>query len=61
VTAQVRDHFGKTTYDTVIPRVVRLAEAPSFGEPIESFDPKSIGAKAYRALADEFRKRHGRS
>jgi len=61
VTAQVRDHFGDTAYDTVIPRVVRLAEAPSFGEPIESFDPKSIGAKAYRSLADEFRRRHGRA
>ena len=36
-------------------------EAPSFGEPIESFDPKSIGAKAYRSLADEFRRRHGRA
>jgi chromosome partitioning protein len=61
VTAQVRDHFGKTMYDTMIPRVVRLAEAPSFGEPIESFDPKSIGAKAYRSLADEFRRRHARA
>ena len=61
VTAQVRDHFGKTMYDTMIPRVVRLAEAPSFGEPIESFDPKSLGAKAYRSLADEFRRRHARA
>ena len=61
VTAQVRDHFGAMAYTTVIPRVVRLAEAPSFGEPIESFDPKSIGAKAYRSLADEFRRRHGRA
>ncbi len=61
VTAQVREHFGTTAYETVIPRVVRLAEAPSFGEPIESFDPKSVGAKAYRSLADEFRRRHGRA
>lgn len=61
VTAQVREHFGTAAYETVIPRVVRLAEAPSFGEPIESFDPKSTGAKAYRQLADEFRRRHGRA
>ena len=61
VTGQVREHFGDKAYDTVIPRAVRLAEAPSFGEPIESFDPRSNGAKAYRALADEFRRRHGRS
>lgn len=61
VSAQVRDHFGEAAYGTVIPRTVRLAEAPSYGEPIESFDPKSKGAKAYRSLAAEWRKRHGRS
>jgi chromosome partitioning protein len=61
VTAQVREHFGDKAYETVIPRAVRIAEAPSFGEPIETFDPKSSGAKAYRALANEFRSRHGRS
>ncbi len=61
VSAQVREHFGEATYKTVIPRTVRLAEAPSYGEPIEAFDPKSKGAAAYRALAREWRKRHGRS
>jgi chromosome partitioning protein len=61
VSSQVREHFGKAAYKTVIPRSVRLAEAPSFGEPIESFDRKSKGAAAYRALAKEWRKRHGRS
>ncbi len=61
VSAQVREHFGDTAYRTVIPRTVRLAEAPSYGEPIESFDPKSKGAVAYRSLAKEWRKRHGRS
>ncbi len=61
VSAQVREHFGDVTYRTVIPRTVRLAEAPSYGEPIESFDPKSRGAVAYRSLATEWRKRHGRS
>ena len=61
VSAQVREHFGDAAYRTVIPRTVRLAEAPSFGEPIEAFDPMSRGAVAYRALATEFRRRHGRS
>ncbi len=61
VALQVREHFGDKAYKTVIPRTVRLAEAPSFGEPIESFDPASRGAIAYRTLADEFRRRHGRA
>lgn len=61
VAQQVREHFGDLAYRTVIPRTVRLAEAPSYGEPIESFDPMSRGAIAYRTLAEEFRRRHGRS
>lgn len=61
VSEQVREHFGEAIYKTVIPRTVRLAEAPSYGEPIEAFDPGSKGAVAYRALATEFRRRHGRS
>jgi len=61
VVAQVRDHFGETTYRTVIPRTVRLSEAPSYGEPIEAYDPMSRGAIAYRELAREFRRRHGRT
>jgi chromosome partitioning protein len=61
VSKQVREHFGDRAYRTVIPRTVRLAEAPSFGEPIESFDPMSGGAIAYRSLAEEFRRRHGRT
>ncbi|MEX0825791.1 MAG: AAA family ATPase [Acidimicrobiia bacterium] len=61
VSQQVREHFGDRAYRTVIPRTVRLAEAPSFGEPIESFDPMSRGAIAYRSLAEEFRRRHGRT
>ena len=59
VVAQVREHFGDTTYKTVIPRTVRLSEAPSYGEPIEAYDPMSRGAIAYRELAREFRRRHG--
>ena len=60
VVSQVREHFGKTAYETVIPRTVRLSEAPSYGEPIEAFDEMSRGAIAYRELGREFRRRHGR-
>lgn len=61
VVDQVRKHFGDTTYKTVIPRTVRLSEAPSYGEPIEAYDDMSRGAIAYRELAREFRRRHGRT
>jgi len=61
VVEQVRGHFGEATYKTVIPRTVRLSEAPSYGEPIEAYDPMSRGAIAYRELAKEFRRRHGRT
>ncbi|MFQ5947532.1 MAG: ParA family protein [Acidimicrobiia bacterium] len=61
VAFQVREYFGELTYETVIPRTVRLAEAPSYGEPIGSFDRRSRGAVAYRELAEEFRRRHGRT
>ena len=61
VVEQVRVHFGDTTYRTVIPRTVRLSEAPSYGEPIEAYDSMSRGAIAYRELAREFRRRHGRT
>ncbi len=59
VSEQVRAHFGDDCYRTVIPRSVRLSEAPSYGEPIEAFDPMSRGAIAYRALGKEFLTRHG--
>jgi chromosome partitioning protein len=61
VAEQVRAHFAETTYRTVIPRSVRLSEAPSYGEPIEAFDPMSRGAIAYRQLGREFIERHGLS
>lgn len=61
VVEQVRVHFGETAYETIIPRTVRLSEAPSFGEPIEAFDEMSRGAIAYRELGREFRRRHGRT
>ena len=51
VAEEVRRHFKNELCKTVIPRTVRLAEAPSFGQPITVFDPTSKGAKAYRALA----------
>ena len=53
VETEVREHFGTRVYKTVVPRTVRLAEAPSFGQPIIVFDPTSRGAKAYRSLAKE--------
>lgn len=59
VADQVREHFGPKVYRALIPRSVRLSEAPSFGEPIEAFDGMSRGAIAYRELAREFRRRHG--
>lgn len=58
VVSEVRDHFGERVYETVIPRSVRLSEAPSFGKSILEYDPNGAGANAYRALAREFLKRH---
>lgn len=53
VVEEVRNHFGDLTYTTVIPRSVRLSEAPSFGQPIVLYDPSSRGARAYSRLARE--------
>jgi chromosome partitioning protein len=53
VVSEVREHFGEIVCRTVIPRTVRISEAPSFGEPITVHDPSSRGAQAYRALAKE--------
>jgi chromosome partitioning protein len=53
VVNEVRAHFGDTVCKNVIPRTVRLSEAPSFGQPIIAFDPSSRGAIAYRELAKE--------
>lgn len=53
VTEEVRKYFGATVYKTVIPRNVRLSEAPSFGQPIIAFDKNSKGAKCYKKLANE--------
>ncbi|MEP6603719.1 MAG: ParA family protein [Spartobacteria bacterium] len=58
VVAEVRAHFADRVYDAVIPRTVRLSEAPSFGKTILEYDNNGTGARAYRALAQEFLKRH---
>ena len=60
VAAEVRRHLRDRVYETIIPRNVRLAEAPSHGKPISSYSPDSMGAAAYAALARELRTRDGR-
>jgi chromosome partitioning protein len=57
VSAQLKEHFGDKLYDAVIPRNVRLAEAPSFGMPALVYDKQSRGAIAYLALAGELVRR----
>src|SRR5437762_3408044 len=58
VVADVRKHFGERVYETVIPRSVRLSEAPSFGKSILEYASTGAAAQAYRALAREFIQRH---
>lgn len=53
VAAEARKYFGERVYETMIPRNVRLAEAPSFGRPIVDYDPDSVGARRYMDLAKE--------
>lgn len=54
VVEEVKKYFKEKVYTTVIPRNVRLAEAPSYGLPIMQYDPKSAGAQAYQEFAEEF-------
>ena len=61
VVQEVKRYFGAKVYSTVIPRNIRLAEAPSFGLPIVEYDPKSKGAVAYREFAKEFLEREASS
>ena len=61
VEAEARAHLGGSVYDTVIPRSVRLSEAPSHGKSIAAYAPESRGGIAYAALAQEFRRRSGRA
>ena len=56
VAAEVKKHFKSKVFSTIIPRNVRLGEAPSHGLPIHLYDPRSAGAEAYSALAREIRK-----
>jgi chromosome partitioning protein len=53
VVQEVRSYFGSRVYDVIIPRTVRLSEAPGFGKPITQYDPGSKGARAYQRLAEE--------
>lgn len=57
VVQEVKKYFGSKVYATVIPRNIRLAEAPSYGMAITEYDPKSKGAQAYQEFADEFLER----
>lgn len=61
VAADVRKHLGRAVFKTMIPRNVRIAEAPSFGRPVTSYDPHCRGSLAYKQLADEMLIRHGKS
>jgi len=59
VSDQIKRHFGDKVYDPVIPRNVRLAEAPSHGLPVRASDRQCKGAKAYMELAEETLRRTG--
>jgi chromosome partitioning protein len=56
VVEEVRRHFAEKVFETIIPRTVRLAEAPSHGVPISAYSPNSSGGLAYRMLAEEILK-----
>ena len=60
VVEEVKRCFPKKVYSTVIPRNVRLSEAPSYGQPVMYYDKSSKGAHAYSDLADEFLKLNGK-
>jgi chromosome partitioning protein len=57
VVEEMRNHFNGAVFDAVVPRSVRLSEAPSYGEPVVTFDPSSRGAAAYRSVAAELARR----
>ena len=59
VSDEIREHFGPSVMKTVVPRSVRLSEAPSFGEPVITLDRSSRGAIAFRLLAGEIEERYG--
>ncbi|HVF24323.1 MAG TPA: ParA family protein, partial [Anaerolineales bacterium] len=53
VVREVNNHFPGQVFKSIVPRSIRLAEAPSYGLPISAYAPSSVGAKAYEALAKE--------
>ena len=57
VVDEVRQHLSNKIFETLIPRTVRLSEAPSFGKPIFAYDPHGPGATSYRALGQEVAER----
>jgi len=59
IVGEVRDHFGPAVFETVIPRSTRVAEAPSFGKPMISYDPCNAAAAAYEVLTQELLQRLG--
>ena len=59
VVDSVTEYFGETVFNTIIPRLVRIVEAPSHGKPIGDYDPDSRAAKAYENLAKEVISRNG--
>ena len=58
VVEQVQKYFGDKVYQTTIPRTIRISEAPSYGQPINYYEPKGKGSEAYMDLAIEFVKRN---
>lgn len=60
VVEEIKSYFKEKVYDTIIPRLVRLSEAPSHGKPIHAYDPKSRGTEAYLNLAKEVIDRNGK-
>ncbi|MCZ6916146.1 MAG: ParA family protein [Gemmatimonadetes bacterium] len=61
VAAEAKEYFGSQVFETIVPRNVRIAEAPSFGKPILLYDVQSVGSKSYLALAQEFIRRCDRT
>ena len=60
VVKEVQSYFSKKVYKTIIPRITKLAEAPSYGQPITEYAPRSRGSKVYDDLAREVLKAHGK-
>ena len=57
IAEEIRNFFGEKVFKTVIPRNIRVSEAPSYGVPVMLHDPKCAGAKAYLAITEEFLQR----